>query len=418
MDAFQIIALLLTLTALASYINCRWLKLPPMIGLMLIALGGSLLLTLGSKLGLNLEQPIRGFLLKINFSQTLLQGILSYLLFAGSLHVDLKSLREEFWPVAALATVGVLISWLVVVSLMTFTCHHLGVAVPLSVCVLFGALISPTDPVAVIALLKQSHAPKSLETRIAGESLFNDGVGVILFTLCIDSIGGEGGPALNGWGVALLALREVAGGLALGLILGWITFQMIKSVDNYHVEILLTLGLVTGGYALAGALHTSGLLAVVAAGLMIGNPGRQYAMSEETQRNLTLFWEIIDEALNALLAMLIGLEVLLIPVHEGALLVELAAVPIVLFARFVSVGATSAALRPWSALRPHEIKILSWGGLRGGISVALALSLPEEPGREVLLTATYAAVIFSMGVQGTTMPWLLARTGLIEKGVV
>ncbi len=416
MDVFQIIALLLTLTALASYVNCRWLKLPPMIGLMLIALGGSLLLTLGSKLGLNLEQPVRHLLLKINFSQTLLQGMLSYLLFAGSLHVDLKSLREEFWPVAALATVGVLISWLVVACLMTFTCHRLGVAAPLSICVLFGALISPTDPVAVIALLKQSNAPKSLETRIAGESLFNDGVGVVLFTLCLESIGGAGGPALNGQGVALLALREVAGGIALGLILGWITFQLVKSVDNYHVEILLTLGLVTGGYALASALHTSGLLAVVAAGLMIGNTGRQYAMSEETQRNLTLFWEIIDEVLNALLAMMIGLQVLLIPVHKGALLAELAAVPIVLFARFVSVGATSAALRPWSSLRPHEIKILTWGGLRGGISVALALSLPEEPGREVLLTATYAAVIFSMGVQGSTMPWLLKRTGLVQEG--
>jgi CPA1 family monovalent cation:H+ antiporter len=410
LNTFQIIALVLTLAALASYANERLLGLPPSIGLMLLALGGSLLLILGNQLGLHLDQPARRLVQQIDFSQTLLNGMLSFLLFAGSLHVDLKSLREEVWNVAALATIGVVLSTFAVAVLMAATFRGLGLPIPFAASLVFGALISPTDPVAVLALLKRANSSQALATRIAGESLLNDGVGVVLFIICAESY--AAGHGLN-WRLAgELALREGVGGIALGLALGWVTFHLLKPLDNYRVEVLLTLALVAGGYALASALHTSGLLAMVAAGLMIGNPGREFAMSEVTRQNLDLFWELIDEVLNAVLFMLVGLVVLTIPLRATYLVAALTAIPIVLLARFLSVGATVALLRPAGTLGPHTVKILTWGGLRGGISVALALSLPPSPVRDVLLTATYAVVIFSIGVQGLTTPSLLRRTGL------
>jgi CPA1 family monovalent cation:H+ antiporter len=409
-NPFQIIALVLTLAALASYANDRFIGLPSSIGLMLLALAGSLLLILGNQLGLHLESPARHLLQQIDFSQTLLNGMLSFLLFAGSLHVDLKSLRQEIWTVAALATVGVVLSTAAVAGLMALTFRWLGLPIPFGLSLIFGALISPTDPVAVLAMLKRADAPRALATRIAGESLFNDGVGVVLFVICEQSY--AAGHGLEWQRAGVLALQEGVGGIALGLALGWITFYLLKQVDNYRVEVLLTLALVAGGYALASALHTSGLLAIVAAGLMIGNPGRELAMSEETRQNLDVFWELIDEVLNAVLFMLIGLVVLAIPLRSASLLAALAAIPIVLLARFFSVGATAAVLRVGGRLSPHTVKILTWSGLRGGISVALALSLPASAGRDVLLTATYAVVIFSIGVQGLTTPFLLRHTGL------
>jgi CPA1 family monovalent cation:H+ antiporter len=415
-NAFQIIALVLTLAALGSYANERFLGLPPSVGLMLLALGGSLLLILGNQLGLPLEQPARRLVQQIDFSQTLLDGMLSFLLFAGALHVDLKSLRQEVWNVAALATIGVVLSTIAVALMMAATFRGLGLAIPFSVSLVFGALISPTDPVAVLALLKRAHSSQALATRIAGESLFNDGVGVVLFIICAQSH--AAGQGLN-WRLAgELALREGVGGIALGLALGWVTFQLLKPLDNYRVEVLVTLALVSGGYALASALHTSGLLAMVAAGLMIGNHGREFAMSETTRRNLDLFWDLIDEVLNAVLFMLVGLVVLTIPLHSTYLLAALAAIPVALLARFFSVGATVSLLRLAAKLGPHTVKVLTWGGLRGGISVALALSLPPSPERDVLVTATYAVVIFSIGVQGLTTPYLLRRTGLATSGLV
>jgi CPA1 family monovalent cation:H+ antiporter len=409
-DAFQIIALVLTLAALASYANDRFIGLPSSIGLMLLALAGSLLLILGNQLGLRLEQPARRLLQQIDFSQTLLNGMLSFLLFAGSLNVDLKSLRREVWTVAALATIGVVLSALAVAALMDLTFRWLGLPIPFAVSLIFGALISPTDPVAVLALLKRARASQALATRIAGESLFNDGVGVVLFIVCTESY--AAGHGLDWRYAGVLILREGFGGIALGLALGWITYYLLKSVDNYRVEVLLTLALVAGGYALASALHTSGLLAIVAAGLMIGNPGREFAMSEETRRNLDVFWELIDEVLNAVLFMLIGLVILAIPLQRAYWLAALAAIPITLLARFLSVGATVAALQVGGKLGSHTVKILTWGGLRGGISVALVLSLRPSFERDVLLTATYAVVIFSIGVQGLTTPLLLKWTGL------
>lgn len=405
MNPFQTVALLLSLTAVASYFNYRVLRLPSMIGLMLIALTGSLLLVLLSRLGLHLDAQVRPWLGQLDFSKALLGGALSFLLFAGSLHVDLKGLHEQKWSVAALATVAVLISTLLIAALMALVFNRLGLRVPFSACLVFGALISPTDPVAVLSLLKQAGVPKALETRIAGESLFNDGVGVVLFLLSYELYNGRN--TLDWPHIGLLLLREAGGGLALGLALGALGYYLLSRVDDYRVEVLLTLALVTGGYALADALNVSGLLAIVAAGLTIGNPGRQFAMSEETRRNLDTFWELIDEVLNAMLFVLIGLEVLAVEWKPAYITVALLAIPVSLSARLASVAITVELLRFCSDLGPHTIKILTWGGLRGGISVALVLSLAPSPERDLLLTATYATVVFSILAQGLTMPHLL-----------
>lgn len=313
MSFFQVSAIILTLAAMASYINYRFLRLPSTIGLMLIPLLVSLLLILASKLGLHLEHYVQPVLARIDFSEALLNGMLSFLLFAGALHIDLAVLRKERWPVAALATFGVALSTFLVGGIMFFVLGALGLAVGFLPCLIFGALISPTDPIAVLALLKQAHTSPELETRIAGESLFNDGVGVVIFAVLCEMIVGDPAAAANGWHVARLLLQEGVGGIVLGMILGYLAYRLLKSVDNYRVEVLITLSLATGGYALANYLHTSGPLAIVTAGLLVGNHGRAYAMSDETRENLDTFWELIDEVLNAVLFVLIGLEVLVLP---------------------------------------------------------------------------------------------------------
>jgi CPA1 family monovalent cation:H+ antiporter len=282
-----------------------------------------------------------------------------------------------------------------------------GVPLPLIFCLLFGAIISPTDPIAVLGLLKQAKAPRSLETKIAGESLFNDGIGVVIFLVIFEIATGEHG--FEAGHVMGLLLQETLGGIALGLVLGGITYRLLKSINSYQVEVLLTLALVTGGYALAMALHMSGPLAIVTAGLLIGNQGRHLAMSDVTRQHLDTFWELVDEILNAVLFVLIGLEILILTLSGRYLLAGLIAIPVVLLGRFISVSLPVLAFRARRDFSPHVIKILTWGGLRGGISVALALSLPAGPERDVLLTVTYAVVVFSILVQGLTLPPLLRR---------
>jgi CPA1 family monovalent cation:H+ antiporter len=407
MNAFQIIALLITLAAVFSYLNYRFIQLPTTIGLMLISLLFSLSFIIGSHLGLDLEAKADRIVASIDFNQTLMQGMLSFLLFAGALHVNLDNLLRQKGTIGTFATFGVLSSTALIGGAMFLILEWMGFPIPLLYCLIFGALISPTDPIAVLGLLKQASAPESLETKIAGESLFNDGVGVVVFLVIHEILTGERHFELSH--VGLLLVEEALGGIVLGLVLGWITYHLLKSIDNYQVEVLLTLALVTGGYALASALHTSGPLATVAAGLLIGNHGRRFGMSDTTRDHLDTFWELIDEILNAVLFVLIGLEILMVTLTAHYLVAAVLAIPVILAARFISVGIPVTLFRTRRAFTPHVVKIMTWGGLRGGISVALALSLPASPERDLFLTITYAVVVFSILVQGLTIPLLLRR---------
>lgn len=402
MSALNIAAILITVSALFSFINYRFIKLPTTIGLMLIALVVSLLLLAAGKLGLGeLEAQARTLLSAIDFNQTLMQGMLSFLLFAGALHINLNDLAKQKWIISSLATVGILVSTFLVGGFSYFLLDWLGVGLPLIYCLLFGSLISPTDPIAVLGILKSAKAPKTLETKIAGESLFNDGVAVVVFIVLLGIA--TGGREISVGHIALIFLEEAVGGVVFGFAIGWLTYQMLKQVDNYQVEVLLTLALVMGGYALASAIHVSGPIAVVVAGLLIGNHGRRLAMSEHTREHLDTFWELIDEILNAVLFVLIGLEVLVLPFTRDVLIAGLALIPLILAARFTSVGLTVTLLRFRREFTPGVIKILTWGGLRGGISVALALSLPPGEARNVILAITYIVVIFSIVVQGLSI---------------
>ncbi|NIP73440.1 MAG: sodium:proton antiporter [Gammaproteobacteria bacterium] len=407
MTLFDILAILLTLSALFSFINYRFIRLPTTIGLMLIALLMSLGLIALDRLGLGLREPVGALLAGIDFNQTLMQGMLSFLLFAGALHINLNDLARQKWIIGLLATFGVLLSTAMVGLLTWILLGVLGIELPLIYCLLFGAVISPTDPIAVLGLLKRAGVPKSLETKIAGESLFNDGVGVVVFLVLLDIA--VGGHETEAGDVALLFAREALGGAVFGLAAGLVTFLMLRGVDRYPVEILLTLALVTGGYALAQALHISGPIAIVVAGLLIGNHGRVLAMSERTREHLDTFWELVDEILNAVLFVMIGLEVLVLSLAGQYLLAGVLVIPVVLLARWLAVGVPVTFMRVFRDFSPGAVRVLTWGGLRGGISVALALSVPAGPARDVLLTVTYVVVVFSILVQGLTVGRVVTR---------
>jgi len=408
MSLFEIAAILLTLAALFSYFNERYVGMPTTIGLMFISLVMSLGLIAIANLGLDVESRAESVLAQIDFSELLLHGMLGFLLFAGALHVNLGDLLQQKWVISSLATAGLLISTLIVASLTWILLRSLGLDLPFIYCLLFGSLISPTDPIAVLGILKNANAPKSLETKITGESLFNDGVGVVVFIVLLDVV--RGGHEIDAGGVVLFFLQEAVGGAVFGLATGFLVYWMLKSVDNYPVEILLTMALVTGTYALAETLHLSAPIAVVVAGLLIGNQGRALAMSEKTCEHLDSFWELVDEILNAVLFVLIGLEILVLQFNLSYLLAGLAAIPLVLAARWVSVGIPISLLRLRREFSPNVVKIMTWGGLRGGISVALALSLPSGPERDVILAITYTVVVFSILVQGLTIGRLFPST--------
>jgi len=408
MTVLQIAALLLSLAAIFSYLNHRYIRLPTTIGLMLIALLLSLGLLGLDRLGLVFPAEWARYVLgEIDFNLTLLHGMLSFLLFAGALHVNLDDLAQQKWVIVILASVGVLVSTFIIGGLTWWLLGILGLHIGLLYCLLFGALISPTDPIAVLGILKTAGAPKSLETKIAGESLFNDGVGVVIFLALLGIVtSGE----VSAEEVIELFLVEALGGVLFGLFIGWIAYRMLAQVDNYQVEILITLALVMGGYALAGALHVSGPIAIVVAGLLIGNHGRMLAMSAKTREHLDTFWELVDEILNAVLFVLIGLEVLALTFREAYLPAALVLIPAVLLARFISVGLPVILMRRYRRFSPHAVKVLTWGGLRGGISVALALSLPAGPERQAILAITYIVVVFSILVQGLSVGRLVRKT--------
>jgi CPA1 family monovalent cation:H+ antiporter len=376
------------------------------------------------------ERAVVELLARIDFDKVLMEGLLGFLLFAGALHVDINDLAEQKLVIALLATLGLLASTAIIGGVIWIVLDGVGRDLPFIVCLLFGALISPTDPIAVLAVLKTLGAPKSLETKIAGESLFNDGVAVVLFLAILGVAGlsgthgvgasaGEGDLALAVMGLFAL---ETLGGALFGLLAGLGVYGLMRSIESYEVEILLSLALVAGGYALALALHVSGPIAMVVAGLLIGNQGRRFAMSQPTREHLDTFWLLIDEILNAVLFVLIGLEFLLIPIDSTWLAMGLVAIVAVLGARVVAVSLPVLALRPLRDFTPHAVKVLTWGGLRGGISVALALSLKASLGArspaayEGILVMTYVVVVFSILVQGLTMAPLLRRLGLARPG--
>jgi len=401
----------LGLAAMFGYLNHRFLRLPRTIGLVLIAMTASLgALAIDAAVpGWGVGPGLRAALIEIDFTAALMHGMLGFLLFAGALHVDLAQLAKRRWPIAAMATGGLLLSTALIGGGIWLAFDLVDLGLPLIYCLLFGALISPTDPVAVLGILKTAKVPASLEAKIAGESLFNDGVGVVVFVILLAMATSDGdGASMDVLAIATLFLREAVGGAVLGLAAGAIAFWALRSIDEYNLEVIITLALVTVTYEVAHLLHTSGPIAVVVAGLLIGNHGTRLAMSETTRSHLTNFWTLIDEILNAVLFLLIGLEVVVISTVPGLMWVALIAIPLVLGARFVAVAIPIGLLGLWRDFTKGAIPVLTWGGLRGGISVALALSLPAGTEKDAIVTVCYAVVVFSILVQGLTIGHLVA----------
>jgi monovalent cation:H+ antiporter, CPA1 family len=411
MTIFDIAAVLIGLSAFFGFLNHRYLHLPHTIGLVIIALISSLMIVLFDLLvpSVHIGQLVSDMFAQIDFHEALMNGMLSFLLFAGALHVNLGDLADRKWAISLMATIGVLISTFLVGGLLWWTMALFGLSIPFVWALVFGALISPTDPVAVLSIMKTVDVPKSLETKIAGESLFNDGVGVVVFTIVLAiAVGGEQG----GIGVAdvvELFVVEALGGALLGIVAGYLAFRAMRTIDEYSLEVLISLGLVMVTYAVAHALHLSGPIAMVVAGLLIGNHGVQFAMSETTRDHLLKFWTLTDEILNSILFLLIGLEVLVMRFNVAFVEAALMAIPIVLLARFISVSGPILLLSIRQTFTKGAIPALVWCGLRGGISVALAFSLPENEHKPLLLTITYSVVVFSIIVQGLTVKPFMER---------
>ncbi|MEM6049636.1 sodium:proton antiporter [Erwinia sp. P7711] len=408
----NVAAIFLSVTALLAYLNRRYVGLPPAIGVMGIALLISLVNMFADRMGFHLLNELEHSLVEsVDFSELLMQGMLSLLLFAGALHVDFKQLRAYRWQVASLAFLGTAISTLLIGTSLWGILSLSGLQLPFAYCLIFGALISPTDPIAVIGILQSAGAPKNVELVMSGESLFNDGVSVVLFSLIFTMLGNGEVPCVAEG--AILLLREAGGGALLGAIIGYVIYLMLKSIDSYQEEVMLTLAAVLGGYALATHLEVSGPLAMVVMGLIIGNQGRSYAMSKETERHVDMFWELIDEILNAVLFVLIGLEVILLHFSHTLIGVACMVIILTLSARLLTVGLPVALFTNLFRLPKGSWAVLTWGGLRGGISVALALSLPAGDARDTVVSLTYLVVVFSVLVQGMSIgrlaSWVIKR---------
>ena len=414
-NAFEIAAMLVVTSALLGWFNHHFIKLPHVIGLTVMGAAAAFILLVANAFipGVTLDDWVAGLLEQMDFTDTLLQGMLSFLLFAGALHVDLDRLKADWVPVLLLSTLGVIISTVAVGLAMWGVGLLLALPIQPIWYFVFGALISPTDPVSVLGVLKDEHVPESLQASVAGESLFNDGVGIVVFTILL-------GAALTGQnfsfaeGVRLFAI-EAGGGVLVGFLFGWIGYRAMRSMDDYPLEVLITLAIVMGGYALCTELHISGPLAMAVAGLLIGNHGITYAMSDVTRDYVIKFWELVDELLNSVLFLLIGLEMIALVPGIPHMLLALAAIPITLAARAVAVSASTKIVPAAKPKSPGAFGVLWWGGLRGGISIALVLSLPAGPTRELLLAATFAAVLFSVLVQRATLGRMIER-GPVPQG--
>jgi CPA1 family monovalent cation:H+ antiporter len=406
---YALASMILTLAVFATYFNERYLKMPTTIAIMSSSILLSLLLILiGRYTQFGLDDIITKELKNLDFHALLIDGMLSFLLFAGSLHVDITHLKQHKWEVGVLATLGTIASTFLVALLIYYLLPLISIHLDFIYCLLFGALISPTDPIAVLATFKELHAPKQLDVKVAGESLFNDGVGIVMFLSLYQFA--FSGKALSLGAVSFLFLQQAVGGIAYGLVCGLVITQLIKSIENYKVEILLTLVVTTGGYILANSLGVSGPLAMVTAGIYIGNSGRHTAMSEKSRNNLDTFWELIDEVLNAVLFLLIGFEILILETRLSDIMAAFIAIPLVLFVRFITVAIPMSLFKLRKKYAPYTITILVWGGLRGGLAVALALALPQSHDRELILLMTYAVVMFSILVQGLTIKSLVEKS--------
>jgi len=407
MAIFDVLAVLLVLAAAFGWVNARYIGFPITVGVMAIGLAVSLALIALALVYPPIQVDAERLLDAIDFDQLLLHGALGFLLFAGALHIELGDLREHRLSIGVLAVAGTLVSTVVVAGLCWLFTRPFELGLTPYHCLLFGALISPTDPIAVLGMLKSLGAPRHLEVQIAGESLFNDCVGVVTF-LALLQFGGRPGAVDGGLarGLLVLVTREVLGGAALGLLLGLLAYSMLKRVDNYQVEILISLALVAGGYAWAERLHLSAAITTVTAGLLVGNQGRAFAMSDRTRQHLDTFWELIDQVLNALLFVLLGLQVLVLPVRRAYVVAGVLAIPAVLLARFVATGVSLGLMRGATPIARHTLTLFTWAGLRGGLAVALALSLrdhlPVAKG-DVILVMTYCVVVFSIMVQALSM---------------
>ncbi|WP_235296337.1 cation:proton antiporter [Portibacter marinus] len=408
MDIFGILSLLTILAATFGYINIRILKLPHTIGMMLIACLFSGLVFLVGLYNDQFHDLVFEFINQIDFRTLLLDVMLSFLLFAGALHTNFQKLKEYRWPIISFATLGVMASTFIVGGLVYLLLLAFQLEVDFIYCLLFGALISPTDPIAVLGILKKAKVPKNLEIKIVGESLFNDGVGVVVFLTIFNIANIES--AEHNQSVAVLFAQEVIGGLTLGLIAGWLSHRLMKSIDNWEVEVMITIALVLGVHWIAVFLHLSGPLAVVAAGLLIGtHHSRTTSMSEITESYIDKFWELIDTYLNAILFVLIGLEILILPYNLSYILLGLIIVPIVLISRYVSLYPLVTIFDKYLDFVPKTALIMTWGGLRGGISIALALSLTDSMNKDLFLIITYIVVVFSILIQGLTIGKLVQR---------
>ncbi len=402
LSILEISAIFLSITALLSYVNHRFIGLPTTIGVMVISILLSIFAIFLGFLGFDQLIDYEVSLLEqLDFTEVLLDGMLSMLLFAGALHINIGDLRRYKLPIGILACIGTIVSAVLIATAIYLMLPLLGFSLPFIWCLLFGALISPTDPIAVMGILASAGAPKSLETVIAGESLFNDGIGVVIFVILLGILTSGDIPTANY--VAHTLAVEAGGGIVFGLGLGAILYYLLKSIDSYQEEVLLTLAGVIGGYALASHWHLSGPLAMVMMGLMVGNRGRALAMSDKTRHYIDLFWELIDEILNAILFVLIGLEIVIIAYSGNLFIAGGLAIVIALAARFIVVGMTTKTFSRQLNLPSGAWKVLTWGGLRGGISVALVLQLPAGAERDILLALTYAVVVFSILVQGLSV---------------
>ncbi len=409
MTVFDAAAALVVLATVFGYLNYRYIRLPHVIGLTIMG-GLTSVVLVGADAFVPrplLGEPVSQMLSSFHFEKVLIDGMLSFLLFAGAVNLDLEALMERKYSVALLATLGVFISTAIVGLGFKEVSILIGHEMPMAWCLVFGALISPTDPLAVLAILKSLHTPRDIETQIAGESLFNDGMGVVLFTVLLE-VALRGGGMDYGHAAELLA-QEAAGGLAYGVVIGWIAFRALKAIDEPNLEVLITIALVMGGYGLAHHLGVSGPLSMAVAGLVIGNHGRRYAMSARTQDQVAMFWSVLDETLNSVLFLMIGLEVVILEPGDGNLYYGAAAIIVALLARVAGVGIPLGILRLFGRFARGSFAILVWGGLRGGLAIAMALSVPRVPERQAILFATYCVVIFSVVVQGYTIGALARR---------